>query len=119
MRTIRRREDLLRIRMEDGGWKMSEMGKNNGIGGHWAKGHSHHLADRIERTSHDQEAGQLVDEHGPHPRSHRVRLRRPEVNVQHQYSHTDAASKRNRVVVSIWIFTCKYIYITYCICICI
>jgi len=98
---------------------MSEMGKNNGIGGHWAKGHSHHLADRIERTSHDQEAGQLVDEHGPHPRSHRVRLRRPEVNVQHQYSHTDAASKRNRVVVSIWIFTCKYIYITYCICICI
>jgi len=74
--------------------------RGGGIGGYrypisisiW--GHSHHLADRVQRTPHDQEAGQLVDEHGPHPRSHRVGLWRPEVDVQHQHRHTDAAGKK-------------------------
>lgn len=58
----------------------------------------HHFADRIEGTPHDEEAGQLVDEHGPHPGRHRVSLRRTKVDVQHQYRYTNAIQREKKGV---------------------
>lgn len=37
------------------------------------------------RSSHDEHPRQYVDEHPSHPRRHRMRLRRPEVDIQHHY----------------------------------
>ena len=39
---------------------------------------------------HDEQPGQDVDEDPLHPRRHLVRLRRPEVHVQHHHRHRDA-----------------------------
>lgn len=46
---------------------------------------------RVDRPAHDQQPRQVLDEDGAHPRRHRVRLRRPEVHVQHDDGDADAA----------------------------
>ena len=52
--------------------------------------HSRVLVGLELRPLHDEQSGEDVDEDPLHPRRHLVRLRRPEVHVQHHHRHRDA-----------------------------
>lgn len=53
--------------------------------------HQPHAVNRIDGSTHHQQPWQVLDEDGAHPRGHRVRLRRTEVDVQHDNGDAYAA----------------------------